>query len=81
MLSQGQAWELAFDAAFAEAGGEVLGGGSRSTGRSMTDEEREAEKQRIQGMVNTFAKKAVRGCNCVYISEGNGERAPALCRP
>lgn len=45
-----------------------------SVARSLTPEEKEAEKARLQALVNTFAKKAVRGCPCAYIKEGAGER-------
>ncbi|CAE7357921.1 unnamed protein product, partial [Symbiodinium pilosum] len=46
---------------------------ARST-RSLTPEEKEAEKVRLQGLVNNFAKKAVRGCPCVYFKEGTATR-------
>jgi len=42
--------------------------------RSLTVEEKEAEKSRLQNLVNNFAKKAVRGCPCAYITEGSGDR-------
>jgi len=45
-----------------------------STTRSLTAEEKEAEKARLQQLVNTFAKRAVRGCTCEYIREGTAER-------
>jgi len=45
-----------------------------STARSLTPEEKEAEKSRLQALVNTFAKRAVRGCQCHYLKEGNSER-------
>jgi len=45
-----------------------------STARSLTPEEKEAEKSRLQALVNTFAKRAVRGCQCQYLKEGNAER-------
>jgi len=62
------------------AGAQGPGADNASTGRSMTDEEREVEKTRIQGMVNAFAKKAVKGCSCIYLSEASGERAPTQYR-
>lgn len=40
--------------------------------RSMTPSEKEAEKLRLQQLVNTFAKKAVRGCPCTYLKEVAG---------
>jgi len=58
----------------------ALASDGASTGRSLTDEEREAEKTRIQAMVNVFAKKAVRGCPCTYVSEGSGDRASTQYR-
>jgi len=45
-----------------------------STARSLTPEEKEAEKSRLQALVNTFAKKAVRGCPCHYLKEGVSDR-------
>lgn len=44
--------------------------------RSLTEEEKEAEKVRLQALVNSFAKKAThkKGCPCVYLKEGTGER-------
>lgn len=47
-----------------------------STGRSLSSEEKEQEKARLQQLVNSFAKKAVKGCPCTYIKEGTGERCP-----
>merc|ERR1719188_27059 len=49
-------------------------GDDGSTARSLTEEEKQAEKARLQSLVNTFAKRAVRGCTCAYIREGAGER-------
>jgi len=40
----------------------------------LTDEEKEAEKVRLQTLVNTFAKRAVRGCPCTYVKEGTGAK-------
>mmetsp|Transcript_31944 Transcript_31944/g.52659 ORF Transcript_31944/g.52659 Transcript_31944/m.52659 type:complete len:188 (+) Transcript_31944:51-614(+) len=48
--------------------------GSGRSGRSLTAEEKEAEKARLQALVNNFAKKAVRGCPCVYFKEGTAQR-------
>mmetsp|Transcript_49940 Transcript_49940/g.79024 ORF Transcript_49940/g.79024 Transcript_49940/m.79024 type:complete len:220 (-) Transcript_49940:140-799(-) len=45
-----------------------------SSARSLTPEEKEAEKARLQQLVNSFAKKAVRGCPCTYLKESTGER-------
>jgi len=42
--------------------------------RSLSPEEKEQEKARLQQLVNTFAKKAVRGCPCTYISTVSKER-------
>eukprot|EP00931_Biecheleriopsis_adriatica_P074140 TRINITY_DN48267_c0_g1_i1.p1 TRINITY_DN48267_c0_g1~~TRINITY_DN48267_c0_g1_i1.p1 ORF type:complete len:219 (-),score=47.85 TRINITY_DN48267_c0_g1_i1:88-744(-) len=47
---------------------------SARSGRSLTAEEKEQEKVRLQTLVNGFAKKAVRGCPCVYFKEGSAER-------
>eukprot|EP00437_Effrenium_voratum_P043288 CAMPEP_0181470520 /NCGR_PEP_ID=MMETSP1110-20121109/38595_1 /TAXON_ID=174948 /ORGANISM="Symbiodinium sp., Strain CCMP421" /LENGTH=182 /DNA_ID=CAMNT_0023595497 /DNA_START=112 /DNA_END=657 /DNA_ORIENTATION=- len=47
---------------------------SARSGKSLTQEEKEAEKARLQTLVNNFAKKAVRGCPCVYFKEGNAQR-------
>eukprot|EP00933_Yihiella_yeosuensis_P084187 TRINITY_DN98595_c0_g1_i1.p1 TRINITY_DN98595_c0_g1~~TRINITY_DN98595_c0_g1_i1.p1 ORF type:complete len:225 (-),score=33.96 TRINITY_DN98595_c0_g1_i1:130-804(-) len=45
-----------------------------ASARSLTAEEKEVEKKRLQVLVNNFAKKAVRGCPCVYIKEGSAEK-------
>jgi len=45
-----------------------------STARSLTQEEKEAEKARLQTLVNSFAKRAVRGCPCQYVKEGVADR-------
>eukprot|EP00930_Biecheleria_cincta_P082999 TRINITY_DN72642_c0_g1_i1.p1 TRINITY_DN72642_c0_g1~~TRINITY_DN72642_c0_g1_i1.p1 ORF type:complete len:252 (+),score=43.04 TRINITY_DN72642_c0_g1_i1:103-756(+) len=45
-----------------------------SSQRSLSPEEKEKEKARLQELVNRFAKKAVRGCPCVYVKEGSAER-------
>mmetsp|Transcript_101832 Transcript_101832/g.294695 ORF Transcript_101832/g.294695 Transcript_101832/m.294695 type:complete len:236 (-) Transcript_101832:128-835(-) len=45
-----------------------------SSFRSLTEEEKTAEKDRLQSLVNSFAKRAVRGCPCFYVREGTGER-------
>eukprot|EP00913_Durusdinium_trenchii_P012097 g11362.t1 len=50
------------------------GPASTRSGRSLTQEEKEAEKARLQTLVNNFAKKAVRGCPCVYFKEGTAQR-------
>lgn len=42
--------------------------------RSLSPEEKEAEKQRLQQLVNSFAKKAVKGCPCMYLKESTGEQ-------
>jgi hypothetical protein len=42
--------------------------------RSLSPEEKEAEKQRLQQLVNSFAKKAVKGCSCMYLKESTGEQ-------
>mmetsp|Transcript_28119 Transcript_28119/g.77414 ORF Transcript_28119/g.77414 Transcript_28119/m.77414 type:complete len:228 (-) Transcript_28119:263-946(-) len=42
--------------------------------RSLTPEEKEQEKARIQDMVNRFARSALVGCPCVCIREASGER-------
>lgn len=51
-----------------------------TSARSLTEEEKEAEKVRLQALVNTFAKKAVRGCPCVYLKEGTGDRVKTQYR-
>lgn len=48
--------------------------------RSLSPEEKEAEKARLQQLVNSFAKKAVRGCPCVYLKESTGERCSTQYR-
>merc|ERR1719221_1264145 len=48
--------------------------------RSFTPQEREQEKVRLQSLVNSFARKAVRGCPCRYFKEGTGGRAPTQYR-
>lgn len=50
------------------------GPASGRSGRSLTAEEKEAEKARLQALVNNFAKKAVRGCSCMYFKEGTAQR-------
>mmetsp|Transcript_93208 Transcript_93208/g.285269 ORF Transcript_93208/g.285269 Transcript_93208/m.285269 type:complete len:223 (-) Transcript_93208:88-756(-) len=50
------------------------------TARSLTEEEKQAEKARLQGLVNSFAKRAVRGCPCEYIREGVAERVASQYR-
>merc|ERR1719201_1381170 len=47
---------------------------------SLTASEKEAEKARLQQLVNSFAKKAVRGCPCVYLKESTGERCSTQYR-
>eukprot|EP00445_Apocalathium_hangoei_P089288 CAMPEP_0204222746 /NCGR_PEP_ID=MMETSP0361-20130328/82414_1 /ASSEMBLY_ACC=CAM_ASM_000343 /TAXON_ID=268821 /ORGANISM="Scrippsiella Hangoei, Strain SHTV-5" /LENGTH=286 /DNA_ID=CAMNT_0051188403 /DNA_START=45 /DNA_END=903 /DNA_ORIENTATION=- len=47
---------------------------SEASSRSLTAEQKEAEKARLQALVNSFAKRAVRGCPCEYVREGTGER-------
>jgi len=37
--------------------------------RSFTPEQKEAEKQRLQALVSTFARKAVKGRPCTYIAD------------
>mmetsp|Transcript_147292 Transcript_147292/g.274393 ORF Transcript_147292/g.274393 Transcript_147292/m.274393 type:complete len:221 (+) Transcript_147292:130-792(+) len=49
-------------------------GAPEYSARSLTPEEKEAEKARLQQLVNSFAKKAVKGCPCLYIKESSGER-------
>lgn len=48
--------------------------------RSLTPEEKEQEKARLQQLVNSFAKKAVKGCPCVYLKEGTGKRSSTQYR-
>jgi len=66
--------------------GAGLGGDSKApeapaaSSRSLTDEEKEDEKARIQEMVNRFAKSALAGCSCVCIREGSGERVATKYR-
>mmetsp|Transcript_72594 Transcript_72594/g.200260 ORF Transcript_72594/g.200260 Transcript_72594/m.200260 type:complete len:215 (+) Transcript_72594:155-799(+) len=45
-----------------------------STVRSLSPEEKEREKERLQSLVNSFARKAVKGAPCTYFNEGTGER-------
>jgi len=54
--------------------------GDPFSARSLSPEEKEAEKARLQQLVNNFAKKAVRGCPCVYIKESTGERVTTQYR-
>merc|ERR1740138_1599614 len=46
----------------------------QSSARSLTQEEKEAEKVRLQTLVNTFARNAVKGCPCVYFRDNGSER-------
>lgn len=57
---------------------EILTGSARSM--SMTEEEKDEEKSRIQEMVNRFAKGALVGCPCICIREGSGERVATKYR-
>jgi len=41
---------------------------------SLSPSEKEAEKARLQQLVNSFAKKAVVGCSCTYLKEVSGDR-------
>ncbi|CAE8703476.1 unnamed protein product, partial [Polarella glacialis] len=41
---------------------------------SLSADEKEKEKARLQALVNSFIKKAVRGYPCVYLREGSAER-------
>lgn len=43
------------------------------SGRSLSPEEKESEKVRLQQLVNSFAKAALRGCKCTHVKE-SGER-------
>mmetsp|Transcript_53027 Transcript_53027/g.154313 ORF Transcript_53027/g.154313 Transcript_53027/m.154313 type:complete len:214 (+) Transcript_53027:130-771(+) len=45
-----------------------------STARSLAPEEKEREKDRLQRLVNSFARKAVKGAPCTYFNEKTGER-------
>lgn len=58
------------------------GGGSdlAYSARSLTAEQKEAEKSRLQALVNSFAKKAVKGCMCVYLKESTGEQCATQYR-
>mmetsp|Transcript_24523 Transcript_24523/g.47654 ORF Transcript_24523/g.47654 Transcript_24523/m.47654 type:complete len:195 (-) Transcript_24523:47-631(-) len=40
--------------------------------RSLTAQEKEQEKARLQTLVNTFARQAVKGCPCKFFREGGG---------
>jgi len=48
--------------------------------RSLSPEEKAAEKARLQQLVNSFAKKAVKGCPCLYLKESTGERVATQYR-
>jgi len=48
--------------------------------RSLSPEEKEGEKARLQQLVNSFAKKAVKGCPCLYLKESTGERVATQYR-
>lgn len=43
--------------------------------RSLSPKEREAEKVRLQNLVNNFVRNAAQGLSCVYLKEVTGERA------
>mmetsp|Transcript_5747 Transcript_5747/g.16342 ORF Transcript_5747/g.16342 Transcript_5747/m.16342 type:complete len:221 (-) Transcript_5747:98-760(-) len=45
------------------------------TSRSLSPGEKEAEKARLQVLVNSFVRRAVSGCPCTYFREGTGVRA------
>mmetsp|Transcript_9228 Transcript_9228/g.29298 ORF Transcript_9228/g.29298 Transcript_9228/m.29298 type:complete len:226 (-) Transcript_9228:42-719(-) len=51
-----------------------------TSARSLTEQEREEEKARIQDMVNRFAKNALVGCPCICVREGSGERVETKYR-
>lgn len=42
--------------------------------RSLTEDEKAAEKARLQTLVNKFAKRAVRGCPCEHVDVSAGTR-------
>lgn len=46
-----------------------------SLGKTMTAEEKEAEKVRLQQLVNAFVRNAAKGCPCTYLKEVSGERS------
>jgi hypothetical protein len=48
--------------------------GQASSARSLTSEEKEKEKARLQTLVNTFVRTAAKGCPCTYLKEVTGER-------
>lgn len=45
-----------------------------SSARSLSPEEKEKEKARLQQLVNNFVRTAAKGCPCTYLKEVTGER-------
>jgi len=54
---------------------EGKGDGQGSTVKPLTPQEREAEKVRLQGLVNAFVRNAAKGVPCTYLKEVTGERS------
>jgi hypothetical protein len=85
---EGAALPQALSAAAQPPGAKVqsAAGTGRSEGESarsvpsLTPSEKEAEKARLQQLVNSFAKRAVRGCPCTYLKEVTGERCSTQYR-
>jgi len=48
--------------------------------RQRSSEDETVEKARLQSLVDSFAKKAVRGCPCTHLDDRRGERTEALYR-
>lgn len=46
----------------------------RALSTSLTPEQKEAEKVRLQELVSVFVRSAAKGCQCTYIKEDTGER-------
>lgn len=48
--------------------------------RELNTEEKDAEKDRLQLLINTFAKRAIKGIPCTYINEDSLERVQTTYR-
>merc|ERR1711957_135092 len=46
-----------------------MGSPASSPARTLTAEQKEAEKARLQELVSCFARRALHGCQCQYITE------------
>merc|ERR1719265_1663371 len=53
----------------------TMSSGNPTSTRSLSPQEKEAEKVRLQNLVNGFVRNAAQGLPCTYLKEVTGERA------